>query len=452
MQTWCPHSPHPKQAEFLASSEQEVLFGGAAGGGKSDALLMAALQYVDVPSYSALLLRRTFADLSLPGAIMDRATTWLENTPAHWDGLRKRWTFPSGASLSFGYLDTDRDRFRYQGAELQFVGFDELTQFPEAWYRYLFSRLRKPNSGPLSAVPLRMRGATNPGGLGHEWVRRRFVDADALARFIPSKLEDNPSLDMQQYEESLSRLDSVTKKQLRDGVWTRDSSGLVYRYDPSRNDARNVPPLEGREGWRYVLGIDYGHTDACAYVVWGWAPHETTLYCVHAEKIHKQIPSESAEHTKALMMVYNPESIVGDIGGLGKGYIEEARVRWGLPIEAAEKQNKAGYIKLFNGDLESGRVKVADGCDALVSEWLELPWADEGRTKESDGFDNHAADAALYGWRRCLSFLESAVPKPVLVGSAEWEQQQRELRQQAVRDQVGGKQPDRGQSAFWRRR
>ena len=74
---WVPHSPTPKQAEFLACQAKEVFYGGAAGGGKSDALLMAALAYVDVPGYAALLLRRTFADLSLPGALMDRAHQWL---------------------------------------------------------------------------------------------------------------------------------------------------------------------------------------------------------------------------------------------------------------------------------------------------------------------------------------------------------------------------------------
>src|SRR4051812_7334087 len=96
---WIPHYPHPPQEAFLSLDCREAMYGGAAGGGKSDALLMAALQYVDVPGYSALILRRTFPDLALPGAIMDRSKEWLHGTDAHWNENERRWTFPSGATL-----------------------------------------------------------------------------------------------------------------------------------------------------------------------------------------------------------------------------------------------------------------------------------------------------------------------------------------------------------------
>ena len=117
----------------------EALYGGAAGGGKSDALLMAALQYVDVPGYAALLLRRTYADLALPGALMDRAAEWLSGTDAKWNGQEKSWSFPSGATTTFGYMATDADKYRYQSAEFQFIGWDELTQFPSDPYLYMLS-------------------------------------------------------------------------------------------------------------------------------------------------------------------------------------------------------------------------------------------------------------------------------------------------------------------------
>ncbi|MEH7747051.1 phage terminase large subunit [Neobacillus drentensis] len=186
--------------------------------GKSDALLMAALQYVDVPGYSAILFRRTYKDLALPGALMDRAHQWLDTTDAHWSENAKTWTFPSGATLTFGYLASENDKYNYQGAEFHFIGFDEGTQFEEAQYRYLFSRLRRLKG---SSVPLRARIASNPGGRGHNWVRQRFlVEGQSKGRiFVPATLEDNPYLDTEEYENSLLELDYLTRAQLRHGDW-----------------------------------------------------------------------------------------------------------------------------------------------------------------------------------------------------------------------------------------
>jgi phage terminase large subunit-like protein len=223
-----PHTPTPKQQQFLDLNISEAFYGGAAGGGKSDALLMAALQYVHIPGYSALLLRRTFADLALPGAIMDRSHEWLQGK-AKWSGDLKKWTFPSGATLTFGYLETEKDKYRYQGAEFQFIGFDELTQFIESQYTYLFSRLRRIAG---VEIPLRMRGASNPGGEGHDWVKSRFVEGASEDRiFVPATLQDNPYLDEEAYRESLSELDPVTRAQLEAGDWDVLPQGPLFSRD-----------------------------------------------------------------------------------------------------------------------------------------------------------------------------------------------------------------------------
>jgi predicted phage terminase large subunit-like protein len=226
---YIPHAPTPKQAAFLLLQCREAFYGGAAGGGKSNALLSGALQYVDQPGYSAILFRRTYADLSLPGALMDRAREWLSGTDARWIERDKTWLFPSGATVTFGYLESENDKYRYQSAEFQYIGFDELTQFTETQYRYLFSRLRRLRG---SNTPLRMRAASNPGGLGHVWVKQRFiVEGPSKGRvFIPAKLEDNPFLDIEEYDESLSELDPITRAQLRSGNWdVRPDTGLFKR-------------------------------------------------------------------------------------------------------------------------------------------------------------------------------------------------------------------------------
>lgn len=263
---YTPQTPTLKQATFLALDCREAFFGGAAGPGKSSALLMAALQFVDVPGYSALILRRTYADLSLPGAIMSRAHEWLAGTDARWNGSTKTYTFPSGATLTFGYLQNGGDHLRYQGAEFTFVGFDELTQFPRYQYTYLFSRLRRLKGVD---VPIRMRSASNPGGPGHEWVRKRFIlNGRRKGRvFIPARMGENPYLDQQEYNESLSKLDPVTCKQLRDGDWHVAKSGLVYPDMASlcTVEPSDVPRDLEKRGVPYG-GIDWGFNNPFAAV------------------------------------------------------------------------------------------------------------------------------------------------------------------------------------------
>jgi Terminase large subunit, T4likevirus-type, N-terminal len=259
---YCPHLPTPKQAAFLALSGDEALYGGAAGGGKSDSLLMAALQFVHVPGYSALILRRSYADLALPNAIMDRAHQWLRGTTARWHAATKSFDFPSTAKLTFGYLQNSGDHHRYQGAEFQFCGFDELTQFQSFQYRYLFSRLRRLEGVD---IPIRMRGATNPGGVGHEWVKRRFILRKRWNRvFISAKLDENPYLDRDEYERSLRKLDSVTRARLLKGDWFVSSTGLVY---PTFHECSVTPdqvPWERLGKGEKFGGIDWGFNNPFA--------------------------------------------------------------------------------------------------------------------------------------------------------------------------------------------
>lgn len=225
---YCPEQPSLTQKVFLRTYALEALFGGAAGGGKSSALLMAALQYVDVPNYSAIIFRRTYADLALPGAIMDRFTSWLSNyDDVRWNSNNYVATFPSGARLSFGYLNNSQDYLRYKGSEFQFIGMDEVTEIRESDYRYLFSRLRRPAKGELAQVPLRMRSASNPAP---NWVRQRFIveGLDQGRIFVPSKLHDNPGIDADSYRQALSALDPVERRRLEEGDWWSTSLGSLF--------------------------------------------------------------------------------------------------------------------------------------------------------------------------------------------------------------------------------
>jgi len=225
----------------------------------SDALLMAALQYVDVPGYSALLLRDTFQNLNKADSLISRSQEWLHNTDAHWNGDSREWTFPceggGKSTLAFGYLDGPKDHFNYQSAAYHFVGVDECVAIRGNQVEYMFSRMRRKSDLP---VPIRLRCASNPPAAEQiargSWVKRRYVDPMTRkdgAVFISAKLEDNPYLDQDEYRVSMEQLDHVTRAQLLDGNWEIQAQGNMFRPE-----------------WFQI--INHREVPSAGYVVRGW--------------------------------------------------------------------------------------------------------------------------------------------------------------------------------------
>lgn len=241
MTKYIPHVPTAKQSAFMLLDNTEAFYGGAAGGGKSDCLLMCGLQYVDVKGYSGIIFRKSYADLVKPGALIDRAKEWLFRFPdVRWVDKEKKFEFLKKVNgkwevwsiLQFGYLENDNDRLNYQGGEYQFIGFDELTHMSQTCYKYLFSRLRRLKNVD---IPLRIRSASNPpDDDGGQWVYNHFVNPDTKEKdavFISAGLNDNPFLDKESYLQSLDRLDPVTRARLRDGIWTIQRKGNMFKRD-----------------------------------------------------------------------------------------------------------------------------------------------------------------------------------------------------------------------------
>lgn len=237
-----PVTLHPTQQQFFDWDGYEALYGGAAGGGKSVAMLACALKYAHLPGYSAIVLRRNFGDLFAPKAIGALAKDWLRGI-ATFNVQEKTFHFPWGATLQFAYLDKERALDGYQGAAYHFVGFDELTQHVEEHFLYLHSRCRRSTEGQQADIPLRVRATANPGGRGHDWVKKRFIDEAQDRVFFPAKLKDNPSIDYDEYVRSLSNLHPLEQDRLLRGDWEAQPSGGFFERGWFRFcEPEEVPP------------------------------------------------------------------------------------------------------------------------------------------------------------------------------------------------------------------
>lgn len=429
--TYCPHWPHPPQEAFLWLDNLEALYGGAAGGGKSDALLMGALEYVDVPGYAALLLRKTYADLALPGAIMDRSKSWLMGTDASWNDNTKQWTFPSGATITFGYLQNQNDKFRYQGAEFQYVGFDELTQFEEPDYAYLLSRLRRPADGPLSMVPLRMRSASNPGGRGHKWVKRRLIDRQpdpddpedtpekcAGRVFIPSKLDDNPSVDQEAYAASLMGLDPQTRLQLLNGDWNARQPGdwvfpkgldSVFALGAKHREMRANGQMPEPVGGHLLLAADWG-VNSHILVLWPLEAggfHVAAEVVYHGDSVWDTAP-KVVGHLDRLGWPVAEERFDASMPGLNAAFLKAlheheqiGRVKFAAVPFSKFKALSADYLRLLVHNTHTGQVAPVlsvdeQACPVLAEQMQGMSYSDPDAGKIEKG-DDHGFDALIAG-------------------------------------------------------
>lgn len=230
-----------KQVEFLCYEGREALYGGAAGGGKSVALLIAALQFVAERGYAALILRRTYKQLSKADSILAKAKEWLigrtdsKGRKCRYNGDEHKFTFPSGATLEFGHMDHEDSKFNYTGGSWAYVGVDEATQFTGPMLAYPRTRQRR-TAGSL--LPIRWRGATNPGDIGHDAIKARYVKTpDGLnpstpdRQFFRATIDDNPNIDRLDYIKQLqeSGVDPLTLSQLLAGDWDAVAGGRFHR-------------------------------------------------------------------------------------------------------------------------------------------------------------------------------------------------------------------------------
>ncbi|MCY4056650.1 MAG: phage terminase large subunit [Gammaproteobacteria bacterium] len=287
-----PFDPHPKQAAGLLLMQVEsLLYGGAAGAAKSAWLLLAATAFCTVVGWDALVLRRTYADLSNPGGLMYEAQQWWLGQPGvRWEGTNHRFIFDGAGTLTFGHLSDGNAHLNYKGAAFTFIGIDEAGDIPDHQLVYMQSRLRKAADSPL---PVQYRLTANPGGISHIHLKETYVDPPNTLEhaFLPGTLEDNPSLDQEEYDKRLAQLDPITRRQLRHGDWDAVATTDFFETEKLQvvDEVPNLP-------WRWVRSWDLAATKEEPgknpdYTVGALIGHYRGQYCIADMRRFREPPA-----------------------------------------------------------------------------------------------------------------------------------------------------------------
>ena len=399
------------QTDFLAAPETDVLYGGAAGGGKSYAMLVDPLRFAHRAAHRALILRRSMPELR---ELIDKSR---ELYPKAFPGCRFRevekiWTFPSGAKLEFGFLERDADVYRYQGQAYSWIGFDEITHLAtEFSWNYLSSRLRTtdPEIQPY------MRCTANPGGAGAHWVKKRYVHPsepnesftgnDGLTRkFIPARLDDNPYLSKDgRYEQMLKALPDVQRKQLLEGDWDITEGAAFTEFD---TEIHVIPPFEIPIGWERVKGIDYGYASESS-CIWGCVDPTDGTLIIYRELYRKGLTGEDLAVMITNMELEDPFSVQGVLDtaawnrtGTTGPTVGETLQRAGHKLRRADKNRIQGKIQIheYLRVQPSGRPKIQifTSWPNLIRELQSIP-LDKSNPEDVDTHaPDHAYDALRY--------------------------------------------------------
>lgn len=428
--------PNPgPQTEFLSASEREVLYGGSAGGGKSYAMLADPLHGLNDPNFSGLLVRHTTEELR--ELIQKSQELYPRAIPGiKWSERKSQWTSPRGGRLWMSYLDKDMDVTRYQGQAFNWIGFDELTQWPSpfAW-DYMRGRLRSASSMELG---LYMRATTNPGGSGHSWVKKMFIDPAPYnkpfwatnietgeeikypaghskagqslfkRRFIPASLFDNPYLaESGDYEAMLLSLPEHLRKQLLEGNWDVNE-GAAF---PEWNRAIHiVEPFKIPSNWTKFRACDYGYGSYTGVVWIAVSPSEQLvvyreLYCskVTATDLADMVLEAEAEDGTIRYGVLD-SSLWHKRGDTGPSLAEQMNMkgcRW-RPSDRSRGSRVAGKNEMHrrlqvDEYTEEPRMVFFSTCTNTIAQLPSIPLDKRNPEDVDTNAEDHLYDALRYG-------------------------------------------------------
>ena len=336
-------TPTKKQQEFIALPFTifEGLYGGAAGSGKSEILLVLPLIYgfYEHPLFKGLILRRTFPELE--SEIILRSKEWYPSVGGVYNESKRQWTFPSGALIKFGHADKEQDVRKYDTAQYNYIGWDESTSFTGFQYEYLSMSRARSRTSDLPAI---VRSATNPGNVGHNYFRTRFVDPNKNGGvilkdsktgkkriFIQARITDNPHILKANptYIQQLESLPEAEKRAKLLGDWYTYQGQVFneWRLEPLSDEPENarhvIDPFEIPAWWPKIIGIDWGFK---AYTWVGWAAlspkGRVFAYQEYAEKEKKtaewindfiNLTGEHAQEIKSIRICHSASQQRGEM-------------------------------------------------------------------------------------------------------------------------------------------
>ena len=413
------------QTQFLASSEREVFYGGARGGGKSYAMLVDPLRYCTYANHRALLVRRTMPELR--DLIQKSQLLYSKAFPsAKWREQEKEWRFPSGAKIEFGYAENMTDVLRYQGQSYTWIGIDELPQYPSPdIYNFLRSSLRSVDKD----IPVYMRATGNPGNVGSQWVKEMFVDPSEpntafdvgidtpngkkyiTRRFIPAKLQDNPYLmQTDDYYAMLASLPEIQRKQFLDGDWDAFEDSAFPEFN---KPTHVVEPFEIPKGWQRFRAADWGYSSpACC--LWFAIDYDNNLWIyreLYTKKItadvfaRKVLELEREEYIRYGVLDASTWAKRGDIGPSIAETMIQTGCRW-RPSDRTPKSRISGKLeihkrlKLNDDKKKEPGIRIFSTCRNLIRTLPILPLDENNPEDINTDVEDHAYDALRYG---CMS-------------------------------------------------
>ena len=427
--------PNPgPQTDFLASTEQEVLYGGSAGGGKSYAMIADPVRYLNNPNARMLLVRRSTEELreliSVSKQLYPKAIPGIKFMERD-----KTWVAPSGATLWMSYLDRDDDVMRYQGQAFNWIGFDELTQWPTPYpWNYMRSRLRTTKA---SGLPLYMRATSNPGGPGHQWVKKTFIDPQTpnksfwatdpdtgeiicwpkghtkedeplfKRRFIPANLFDNPYLaEDGMYEANLLSLPEHQRRQLLEGDWDINEGAAFPEFN---RKIHVVEPFDIPNNWPRFRACDYGYSSYTG-VVWIVVAPDEQLIVYREMYVNKVLATDladmilEAESEEKIRYGVLDSSLWHKRGDTGPSLAEQMIVRgcrW-RPADRSKGSRVSGKNEIHrrlqvDEFTEQPRMVIFNNCKNLISQLPAIP-LDKNNPEDVDTkAEDHLYDALRYG-------------------------------------------------------